>query len=588
MDRSLPRRDEMSPDRRMKYRTERNRRDYDVQRRSDGFPVPNYRRSFKTAERDGYQNKRISRDSSSSDVKMGGRNDQRTPIKRRNPEQLIRAPKKARVIPRKEATDDEGETNSVDDLKVKVRKLNEELKDAKSEVDVKAQEIVNKDIEIMKLRKKAELKLKTVEKSNDLERRNKKLLKEIADLKSDLEIEKLVVKHNDRNDDRKMSDDLKRIRKERDDLKNSLKKEKENATNLKEKIEDYKVTANNAMEKNLVMKKENREWALKVNCLENQLANLQIDALNGTKVGETSDNQESDDENVNKSDDENVNKMENQVKSLDISNDETEEDVCPKNSENDDAVEGEDHEIKPDSNQTFIVEETLEPLENNESEDIILASDQEFEDENFRVGNTEVMNYKNPKYAASNNVDAPSKYINKEFKPVATTLNNSIIFTAVNKTKLKHNPSQGSGHCGLSPDCSIKWTENSNFGRVFIFDSINHPSNMTEKWACWHHIQASVSGVKLQIQKFVRKRTLEHEKKVEIARDAKKEDNDEKTKPNADETKPSYVDGDPKPARNRLTRSRGRKDKLIDNEKTTATSYKKGEKSASGAGTSKK
>ena len=53
-------------------------------------------------------------------------------------------------------------------------------------------------------------------------------------------------------------------------------------------------------------------------------------------------------------------------------------------------------------------------------------------------------------------------------------------------------------------------------------------------------------------------------------------------------TKPSYVDEDPKPARNRLTRSRGRKDKLIDNEKTTATSYKKGEKSASGAGTSKK
>ena len=82
---------------------------------------------------------------------------------------------------------------------------------------------------------------------------------------------------------------------------------------------------------------------------------------------------------------------------------------------------------------------------------------------------------------------------------------------------------------------NIKWNENSPIGQVFIFDSIQHPNNLKERWVCWYHVEASMSGTKLQIQNLARKRKPVTEDEEVVIETPPKEDTPEKTKKDAPE-----------------------------------------------------
>ena len=574
MHRSVDKNRERSPaERRMKYRNERDMKDYDVRRRSDGIPTPSGSRTdFKGKSRSVQLPPRFSRDSSDDD--SNGKAGYTTPRKRKIQEDLGRAPKKGKGHHKKESTDDEEDfkdTNVMKELKDDVKRLQEEL-------DTKGLDLLNKDKEILKLKKKAELKQKTVDKSMDLERRNKKLVKEVSDLKSDLEIEKLVVKNAGKNQlegDQTMKNDLKRIREERDELKQSLKrirnerdelrisfkKEKATIERMKKENESSEERIKKEIEKQERIKKKNEAWEEKVKDLEHKITSMTIDALNGPKKLDVSSRTSSDDD------------LDVKIKSLKI--DEKRETVTQSedddHSEEDLTKEESEEEKGPETpaigDQTFCVEDSTKI---GDSEDIFLASDTEFEDSNIRIGNSVVQNYIKPKYSAASGISTPSKYISQNFKPVVTTINNSIIFVAVSGSKGKHNPANGNGFCGLSPECNIKWNENSPIGQVFIFDSIHHPNNLKERWVCWHHVEASMSGTKLQIQNLARKRKPVTEDDEVVIETPPKEDAPENVKDATEDTKKDALENTEanmgpknKPIRSRLSLNKKNK-KLID------------------------
>ena len=153
-----------------------------------------------------------------------------------------------------------------------------------------------------------------------------------------------------------------------------------------------------------------------------------------------------------------------------------------------------------DSNmETMIVTETddevnIDDIETDDDLDSFVGQ--------FKVGEYKVRNVKSAKTSMAKNTRVPKKLTEacKLFTP--TTLNNKIMFIAMNaRSKTKHSQKQfGSKFCGLSPVCGRKWEDGEIIARVYVFRTDFHIANESEVWVCNHHVEASIGGYELQIQ----------------------------------------------------------------------------------------
>ena len=455
--------------------------------------------------------------------------DNRTPIPKRKSDGPFNAPKKPRKLnlDTNGSTDDEGTegTTKVSPLEKKVEELESRIK--------------RKDLEINKLRKKAELKDKTIQKTQDLETRNKKILKENSALKR-----KITELNNELDDSRssrsetnkKMALDLDRVRRERDDSKREyataadlLKKAKKDRDGAKEALKKNEESLKRIRTEREQMKKNKNS----VEDLENELENMKIQ--NAAAQSELKARAK---EWYKKEKDLEMKFAKLKFGDATFSGEETENEVNELKSSDDEDSTVEDKNVQNLGDQTFNIEPTkdvevteVEDSSKNlpsiqegsmdmfESQDYILPSDEEFPDAAEQVKNYDVKNYKNPKSSAVIGMKPPSKYQTGKFKPTVCSLNNRIIFVSTGALKYPHNPEKFSNNCGLSPTCNIKWNEDTIISRVFIFGSVNHPKNESEVWCCSHHNQASLEGYKLQTQAITRKHFAGYRNKEQQAED---------------------------------------------------------------------
>ena len=113
---------------------------------------------------------------------------------------------------------------------------------------------------------------------------------------------------------------------------------------------------------------------------------------------------------------------------------------------------------------------------------------------------------------------AELKYANK--KPAATCLNNKISFVALaepRKTKHDH-ANWGDRPCALYPVCSNIFRGQEDIGLVKIISPDFHAKLDEECWACWYHVEASLTGIEIQTQaKFAIKDTPKNIKSKKVS-----------------------------------------------------------------------
>ena len=442
--------------------------------------------------------------SGSSTKKM----DFKTPSQKRKPEDDYKIPKRPRKLRFGNDTDEEKDNKKVDEIE----DLENQLKELKSDAR-------KKDLELAKLRKKATLKEKTIQKTEDLEGRNRKIWRENASLKTEIadlkiELESCQSKlrrsgESNTNISKKTSDDLTRLRKERDSTKKELNDAKEDLkatkdslklardeTKLLAKERDHAKNASKEFGDTLDRVRGEREQLKKTRRvtedLENELSQMRI------CKEEAENNLQSRAREWFRKEKE----LQEKLASLEIDD----EDLKVRKL---DKIASSDEEENPNSTYCIVPEEsqTVSSDEENapdtqdllESEEFILPSDEEFPDDTKEIKNYEIRNYKNPKSCLATGMKIPAKYLSKEFKPSVTTLNNRVIFVSAGSLKTTHNDEYKSG-CGLSPACNIKWSVGTSISRVYIFGCVSHPYNNKEVWCCSHHNDASRDGVQLQTQ----------------------------------------------------------------------------------------
>ena len=141
-----------------------------------------------------------------------------------------------------------------------------------------------------------------------------------------------------------------------------------------------------------------------------------------------------------------------------------------------------------------------------ESESIDLFSEEEFPDKTFEIGRTVISNYYNSKETIIDYSKIPADIFNDDskFRATPTSLNNKLVFIAINNNFGEHQPDKDSRKkfCELSPVCNIGWSKGDEITKVLILDSDNHPRTGEEVWGCRHHAIASIDGVKLQAQRY--------------------------------------------------------------------------------------
>ena len=408
----------------------------------------------------------------SQSVSSGGlghaRQFNKTPTQKRKPHEETECPDRPRKMKydsTANVTDDEDELSS---LKTKLKGLQADIKE--------------KDHELIRLKKKADLKKKTLEKTEDLEVRNKVLLKEILFLKRELkglreEIDDVEAPKKDAKEGSKLDDakDMKRIRKERDDAL----LEKGKAVKMKDEAIDSLEAGRKEIEtlkKSLTRVRGERDsfknYTGSLGELETELEAIKLDKDEALKDLE------------NKSKEWKVKEV--QLNNL-ISKLAVEDPIVNKNDS-----DGNDGEFIPDSQHSAAI---------IEDSDIVIHSDDEFPDEESELREFSIKNYKAPKYCASNGIKTPDKFINDVFKPVVCSLNNQVQFISTGGYKGTHKPKFNTpARCMLFPVCDVKWIDGDYFGRVVILESPNHPKDGSEVWVCYHHNAASIAGNKLQVQ----------------------------------------------------------------------------------------
>ena len=129
---------------------------------------------------------------------------------------------------------------------------------------------------------------------------------------------------------------------------------------------------------------------------------------------------------------------------------------------------------------------------------IMPSGDEDFEDEYLRIGNVEIKNYYNPVDSVAKGLDPPAEFATDLFRPSVTSLNNKLIFCAKTTSEAFHNG--GKKSCGLEPACCISYEPGAKIGHVQVLQG-HHNKVGGDVWCCYHHVDASVKGVQLQIQR---------------------------------------------------------------------------------------
>ena len=442
-----------------------------------------------------------------SPASLSKKMDHKTPAQKRKPEDEYKIPKRPRKLRFEHGNSEEKETKKADEFE-------DQIKELKSDVR-------KKDQELAQLRKKANLKEKTIQKTEDLEGRNKKLLREntnmkteIADLNNELEYSKVKLKQSgesNTNISKKTSDDLARLRKERDSSKKEL-------ADIKEDLKATKDSLKLTRDENKLLAKERDDARNDLKEVEDNLGRVRGERELLKKTRRASDDLETQlsQMKICKEEAENVlqsrtrewfrkeKELLEKLASLDIDCEGSQESKHEDNGSADDAeVEANStYCIEPEVTQVVSSDEEETPDTQKdlfESQDLILPSDEEFPDDTKEIKNHEVRNYRNPVSCLSTGMKTPAKYHNKEFKPVVTSLNNKVMFVSAGSIKTPHND-EYSNSCGLSPACNIKWSPGTFISRVCIIGSVSHPFNNKEVWCCTHHNEASIAGVRLQTQ----------------------------------------------------------------------------------------
>ena len=138
------------------------------------------------------------------------------------------------------------------------------------------------------------------------------------------------------------------------------------------------------------------------------------------------------------------------------------------------------------------------------SETIVMRSDEEFANEQFKVGKMIVSNYIETKHSLIHTVKLPKNLFeeNAKFKASPLSLNNRMIIVATSSNKGQHNGDKKV--CPLTPACNRFWNKGDDIMKVQVLacDEIELPSNSV--WVCAHHAVASIKGYALQTQKYQR------------------------------------------------------------------------------------
>ena len=425
------------------------------------------------------------------------------------------------------------------------------LTSLKDKVKTQTKLLREKEIELSRIRRKADLKEKTIQKTVDLEKRNKGLLAEIALLKDENQKHRDDKSKADRdgvNTNKKTAENLIRTRRELDEVKDSLKEKEEALKRARDGSNTNKKTAENlvrtrrdlddareslkSMEDNLKRVRKERD---QLRNTKNKMELLEIELLNmRISKEETEDELKTREKEwlmKEKS-------LEDKISKLYIEDNEDEE--RKSNEEGTEAPKEQEENMK-DSRDTSKDEDVVKHGGNKdwarvqaESQDmfndseVILASDDEFPDFAERIDKYEIKNFKSPKYCATKGLKGPEKYSKGIFKPTPCTLNNRVIFISAGSTTVPHKPkSNYNSFCGLSPTCSIKWTAGTYIARVCIFETVNHPKNNKEVWCCSHHNQASMDGIQLQTQAIARRHSAGSGNNPQVKDDVTKDEEEE-------------------------------------------------------------
>jgi hypothetical protein len=482
---------------------------------------------------------------------------------------IPKKPRKLNFDDSRGKSDDEGKTlkEVTEKQKKEMRKQSEEITDLKHQIEVKADSLKAKDGKLKrlekedaeqkdlmnkikeentKLKKKSELKDKTIQKTVDLELKNKKLARELKVAKDEIDDLKseLTTKSRDARCDatKKMSEDIKKIRKERNEASkdreryrkerdeakeeleksiNSLKDTKEDLEKLEETKEKMRIerdwfkhqqSAMEELEKSLEeMKIQRDESERLLRNKANEWNKKEKEMAEGfAKIGLTDQKKSKSKHSISSDDEKEEEPSDNDDREEEPSDNDDREEEPSDNDENStyivEDIHYEDKSQTTNSNNLLIEGDEVvsqKDMFETASLEVVLHSDEEFPDDTKDVKNYEVKYYKKPSSCLSIGIKPPSKYLSKHFKPVVTSLNNRIMFISCGDMKTNHTPDpryKGTACCGLSPACSIKWVEGDQISRVFILGSNTHPNDLTEVWCCTHHNKASVEGFLLQTQ----------------------------------------------------------------------------------------
>ena len=139
----------------------------------------------------------------------------------------------------------------------------------------------------------------------------------------------------------------------------------------------------------------------------------------------------------------------------------------------------------------------------NGKNSVLIDSDEEFADKGFEVEGFEVINFAQVNDCLSKKAIMPEIRRSDGFDPKICAFNDRINFIAIRSYTIKNKFHDTS--CGLSPLCNIKWRVGTMIGEALILEGQTHQNSGKNRWLCAHHVEASIKGSVLQIQKISKK-----------------------------------------------------------------------------------
>ena len=385
-------------------------------------------------------------------------------------------------------------------------------------------ELREKEKEMSALKKRATTKTRTLEILADTHKKNNVLLEKIDTLEEEFKLEKEGLKimieearkvacepseseHNLKQEIGNLEKDVACLERERDKLRKDLKK-KDNV------IIGYEVEVD-ALGKKL---DEKDEWILeiekKLEAKQHYIMEIETKLTGFGKSLEVmnhdvEDREDEMDNEERSGGDDTESDSNGEDGDGDDESDEVVDDDEEKSAENEEVevavkngVEKNEEQKVIESPDMFQSEEVVESQNLLNSVDVFLPSDEEFAEEQIRVGRTIVSNYSKERESLSSDVKVPHHLFKKgdKFKSTTVSLNNKLVFMATCMHEIPHGGERRI--CRLSPACNIFWEKGDPIAKVKVLAWEGAEVPPQEIWSCAHHARASAQGFGLQTQRY--------------------------------------------------------------------------------------